>query len=359
MSVERRANIELLRIVSMAMVITLHCLGYGGILDLYSFGETGYFLFNTLHGFCFVAVNCFVLITGYFMVSAEVKFSRSLLLIIQVESYSLLCLVLVKYFFRQPVGSGDVVKALFPLTHNQYWFATCYAVLLALMPLMNKLVKSLGQEEHLHAIKILGIIFSGLPSFLFWSRKVLGYGYEFTWFIVLYMIGAYIRKYEIKISRRKCRLIWFLFCGVGAGGAIGIDFFLYKIFGIVNVGWGQRIFFFGYNSIVFAIAAVFLFLVFAKMEVYDKLLVKISGYGRYAFGAYLLSDHDIIRRVLWENVNFADTVPGGVLFTVAKLIGIVLTIMIIGCAAEYIRVKLGNWIIRCVGKFYRKCENTL
>ncbi len=35
MNKKREANIELLRVLAMFMVITLHALGHGGILDLY------------------------------------------------------------------------------------------------------------------------------------------------------------------------------------------------------------------------------------------------------------------------------------------------------------------------------------
>lgn len=351
MSAERKINVELLRVISMAMIITLHCLGHGGMLDIYSFGEVGYFLFVLIRGFCFAAVNCFVLITGYFMVFKEIKFSRVINLIVQVEFYSVLCLLLTKCFFQQSVEAKVIFKVLFPLTNNQYWFATHYIILLALMPIMNNLIRVIEQKEHLYVIKILVTIFSVLPSFLFWSRNIVGYGVDFTWFIVLYVIGAYIRKYEIKISGRRCVVIWITVCSVVTGGTICMEFLLHKVPGITREGLGHRIFFFGYNSIIFLGAAVFLFLGFVKMKIKNNLLIRISGCGRYVFGAYLLSDHDIIRRVLWEKVDFSSVNHSMGLFTVTVyLIGIVLTILLMGCVVEYMRIRLYNWLIRYMRK---------
>lgn len=352
MSGERETNIELLRVISMAMVITLHCLGHGGVLDLYSFGEAGYILFYLFRGFCFAAVNCFILITGYFMISAEIKISRVIKLIIQVEFYSILCLLLTKYLFQESVEAQDIFKALFPLTNKQYWFATHYVILLVLIPLINKFIRGIGKKEHLYVIKILIAMFSVLPSFLFWSRGIVGYGYDFTWFIVLYVIAAYIRKYEIRITGRSCMAIWATVCIVTTGGTIGIEFLLYQVFGITNEGLGQGVFFFGYNSVAFLGAAFFLFLGFAKMNLKSNMLTNISRCGRYVFGAYLLSDHDIIRRVLWEKVNFQNVEHNGVFFVAVYLTGVVLTILFMGCAVEYIRVKLYNWFIPYVRQIF-------
>lgn len=44
---------------------------------------------TVLHSFSIVAVNCFVLITGYFLCTAEFNYKKILNLWIQVEVYSI------------------------------------------------------------------------------------------------------------------------------------------------------------------------------------------------------------------------------------------------------------------------------
>lgn len=96
----RVANVELLRIIAMLMVITLHALGHGGILATYDFGTVGYFFFWLIEVTCYGAINVFVLITGYFMVNVQMKLSRIVKFIVQVEFFSLLSFFLVRFVFH-------------------------------------------------------------------------------------------------------------------------------------------------------------------------------------------------------------------------------------------------------------------
>ena len=177
----RQSNIELLRIIAMVMVIVLHVLNHGGIRDVYMFGTVGHWLFWLIFSLCFVAVNIFVLITGYFMSISQMKFSRLLKLSIQVETYSLICFFVSVILFRQKIGLDEIFKYVLPLTSNSYWFASAYAILIALAPLLNQLIKSMSQKVHILSIILLLLLFSVVPSIAFWSRNILTDGYNFIW----------------------------------------------------------------------------------------------------------------------------------------------------------------------------------
>ena len=88
---KRRLNYELLRIIAMLMVITLHYLSHTNMLLLP--GEEGgskQIAGMLLESFCIVAVNVYVLISGYFLVEAGFKVKRVLILIGQVLFYVIL-----------------------------------------------------------------------------------------------------------------------------------------------------------------------------------------------------------------------------------------------------------------------------
>ena len=91
---QRQTNIELLRGLAMLMVIIMHALGHGGILQNIRFGSISYILLWLLSTLCQVAVPCFVLISGYFLVSKKFKLSRLVKLELQVLFYSLLGILL-------------------------------------------------------------------------------------------------------------------------------------------------------------------------------------------------------------------------------------------------------------------------
>ena len=85
----RIASIEFLRSIAMLMVITLHYLDKGGILVSLTEnqGISGYFAW-LLEAFCIVAVNTYVLVSGYFLVEAGFKLRRLVILVAQVLFYS-------------------------------------------------------------------------------------------------------------------------------------------------------------------------------------------------------------------------------------------------------------------------------
>ena len=63
---KRNIGLDLLRILSMFMVLILHLLGKGGMLEKESNSQIYYLIYNFMEILCIVAVNCYVLISGYF-----------------------------------------------------------------------------------------------------------------------------------------------------------------------------------------------------------------------------------------------------------------------------------------------------
>ena len=76
----RKSGIELLRILSMCMVVILHTLVQGGILRNSSLFSMEYELGWLMEISCFCAVNCYALITGYVMCKSKVKYHKIILL---------------------------------------------------------------------------------------------------------------------------------------------------------------------------------------------------------------------------------------------------------------------------------------
>jgi len=95
----RQANFELLRIIAMVMVIILHYLVKGNVAVSMAEDGSAVNLFAWfLESACIVAVNVYVLISGYFLVKAEWKLSRLVKLMLQILCYSIgvpvICLLL-------------------------------------------------------------------------------------------------------------------------------------------------------------------------------------------------------------------------------------------------------------------------
>ncbi|MCR5648942.1 MAG: acyltransferase, partial [Oscillospiraceae bacterium] len=62
---ERNHGVDLLRIVSMLMVVVLHILGQGGLLDAVSAPSLRHTLCWLLLAAAYCAVDCYAMISGY------------------------------------------------------------------------------------------------------------------------------------------------------------------------------------------------------------------------------------------------------------------------------------------------------
>ena len=72
----RHAGFELLRILSMMMIVLMHGIGHGGLGTTAAPGTFPYFIYWLLFMLGRVSTNCFVMLTGYFMWQSKTKASR-------------------------------------------------------------------------------------------------------------------------------------------------------------------------------------------------------------------------------------------------------------------------------------------
>lgn len=69
----RDSKFELMRIVIMIMIIILHYLNgsMGGALENIHEGDLNYTVMNLIESFCICSLNCFILITGFYMIEKK------------------------------------------------------------------------------------------------------------------------------------------------------------------------------------------------------------------------------------------------------------------------------------------------
>ena len=69
MQTKRNIGIDLLKIVSMLMIVTLHMLGHGGVLDNMPPMSRCYQVAWLIEIACYGAVNCYALASGFLTVT--------------------------------------------------------------------------------------------------------------------------------------------------------------------------------------------------------------------------------------------------------------------------------------------------
>ncbi len=335
---QRKSNIELLRIFAMVLIILHHYALHGGLSSIDGFGVNKYIGTICLIGGK-LAVNLFVLISGYFLIESEFKFKKVLKLIIQVYCYSIAFFI--GYVVLKGMPTGEIIKlTVFPFTSKAYWFMFPYLCVYILSPFINKLIKSISQKQLLKLIGILIFLFSGLGFLI----SDLGLMNNLSWFVLIYLIGAYIRLYDFN-AFSKNTIKWF--------SIIGYIVFIILSCGITYMSqYNSSIFRFvnkisSMNSIIVLVEAILIFIVFKDLEIKNNKFINILG--KSSIGVYLLHD-SIFRSEFWKEIcfveNFYFASPWLLVF---HIIVCILGIYMLGVIVELIRSKIIDRIFFSVG----------
>ncbi len=339
----RQANFELLRIIAMLMVITLHYLTKGNVTVKLSVDGSLYnHVLWLLEAFCNVSVNVYVLISGYFLVESKWHSTKLIELIAQVLFYSILIPVIMMAVGQIPFGSFSIyhwINVILPIQMEHYWFATAYVVLYILAPVLALGVKQMGKKQLEIMIILLLLFFSITKSLNPTLVPTDNYGYDFGWFICLFMTAGYIRLYGISmIKNAKQGFVWYILFSVLTFAICATTGYLGRIRGVLTYYMDMT---YSYNYIFVYLASVALFVAITFVKIPDgafsKLVCKVAP---YTFGVYLLHENVAVRDLWpsWLSVSRFYHTP----MIFIHLIGSVLLIFIIGIAVDFVRVKIFN-----------------
>ena len=194
----RNYGIDLLRILSMIMIAVIHVIKRSEIstsLPMLSLSSATIWLLEiAVYG----AVDCYALISGYVSYGRNThKYANLLYLCLQALFYMVISTALMLVFDRQSVGMMDILATLFPFAYNTYWYFTAYFCLFFFLPTLNHLVDTLSKPAMTRLIVLLFTVFSLLPTLFHSDFPYSRDGYSFLWLVVLYLFGAYMRKYGV------------------------------------------------------------------------------------------------------------------------------------------------------------------
>lgn len=70
---DKNVNIDLIKVISMYMIVFLHLLTMGGSISHTKENGLNYFVFYALMILTFICVNLFALVSGYLMIDKKIK----------------------------------------------------------------------------------------------------------------------------------------------------------------------------------------------------------------------------------------------------------------------------------------------
>lgn len=284
---KRSSNLELLRIISMIFIIVHHYAMFANI-DI-SIGQNSlikYLLISVGK----IGVNCFILITGYFMITSNFKFKKLLKLILEVLFYSVAFMLFFYLFKGKTFDKNELFLNFMPIINTVNWFITTYVVLYLLTPVINITLRNLNQKQFIKTIFILILIFSIIPTFF---NRLVAFS-DLAWFITLYVIAAYIRLYpnkvfdSFKINIFVCILVYIFMVGTIIYG------------NYMKYSYQDTLFFEDMNKLPLVIVSVCLFLAFRNMKMKHNKF--INAVAQSTLGVCLIHENYLFAPILWTKL---------------------------------------------------------
>ena len=332
---ERNSNIELLRIFSALAVIFLHI----NITCIPIANGINKICLYWVEALCIGAVDMFVLISGYFLCQTNKRKLKKVIEII----LEVVCIKIFLYLFSFFIGQRDFLFLDFisRFIPNNY-FVVFYVVLYYLSVFYNKCLNTLDNKQFKSLIIFSFVIFSVEPTVVdvvdeytkiaglsTITREGSMYGYNFMNFSLMYILGAYIRRFdqtEFKLNNLISYSLIFVFL-----------IFIWSYYGYDNFKPVSTAL--SYSNPLIILNTVVVFLVFSKISFKSIAINKLS---KAAFTCYLLQG------AFLKYLPYNNYVNQDILLMVCILILWVFVIYLICFIAHLIWSLFFNYIFDCL-----------
>lgn len=351
---KRFTNYELLRVMAMVMVVVLHFLSHSDSLLALDASLSGVRIWGTLlESFCLVAVNVYILISGYFGIKGSFKPGKAISLLCQIWFYAFVILAVAMVLGLptklQELGIYGLVQYVFPIQSETYWFATSYFMLYLLSPVLNSAARNMTKRQLQITITGLLILLCGIKSISPVVFPVDRYGYDLAWFICVYLVAAYLGLYGLEGFKKHSLLIYTGSSLITFGMVVALWFGARK--------WSSLGYYFTvpfhYNFLLCLTGAIGLFYCFSKVRIKEgKGAAVIRRLGTLSFGVYLFHEHIDIRNLWYGYLKGLINPAGGegIGFFFLELVCCVVLLFAAGILIDYIRSVLFGFISKGLAK---------
>lgn len=336
----RNYGIDLSRIAVMLMIIIMHILSYGGLLEQARPFTFRYWVVWGIKIACYCAVNCYALISGYLMWNKYPNIARLLGIWLQVVFYNLVCVVVGNFQFNIEPDLKSILTCFFPITSYTYWYISSYFGLMLFVPILNAALERVSSYT-LRSAFLIGLLMIFLNRFSPNDAYHLSNGYSLLWLMILYLIGGYFAKYRSleKIDLRKSVLLFFV--------SISLTMAWKVIFEYYNSFTSQSFpsdLLFSYTSPTIILAGIAVFSFFSKIKIPKSLSKAIKSIGTATLGVYIIHMNPIMCHNLLAPIGY----PLVSLHTramVPSLLCVTLAIFTVCTIIELVRL----WLFRITG----------
>lgn len=299
---ERSSNLELYRIICMMLIVAHHCVVNSGLMnnDPITLKPAGPmvetpFSINTLILWAIgmwgkTGINCFLLITGYFMCTSKITLIKFIRLMLWIYFYHIVLYIIFLLTGYETWSPVRLIQLISPVWGFNVNFTSCFIGFWLTIPFWNILIHNMTKRQHeILLCLLLGMytLLGSIPKFNVAMNYV-------TWFGIIYLISSYIRLYPHPILSYK--KLWMTVTLTGIALAIGSMVVMSYLFG----SRASSFFVSDSNKIFAVMVAVASFLWFKNMDIAHS--KRINAIGASTFGVLLIhANSDAMRQWLWKD----------------------------------------------------------
>lgn len=336
----RKSNLELYRIICMLMIVAHHYVVNSGLRSATGPITGDPTAINSIFLSIFGAwgktgINCFLMITGYFMCTSQISLRKFLKLYFQILFYSIVIYVILYFVGYELLSLSHLVPILIPFWGFKDGFTSCFIAFYLTIPFWNILIKNMRERQHQLLLVLLLTCYSLLGSI---PRFGVSFNY-ITWFGIIYLIASYIRLYPKVIFVKR-----------GLWGAVTLITFILASISIIflqKISKDNYFFVIDCNKIFAVIIAVSSFLWFNNLNI--KTNNVINAFGAGAFGVLLIhANSDAMRTWLWiDTVDSIGhyTLPTGDLI-LYSIVVVVLVFIVCNLIDQFRKLTFEKWFFK-------------
>lgn len=311
---ERLSNFELMRIMSMFLIVTGHVFSWGGIMSVSDYRVS--MAINFIYAIILVHVNSFILLTGFFQSKSKFRISKIIKLFLLMCLYKAVLVFICYKMSWIELTKFELLWNMSPFDFSNYWFLKLYIVLYFISPFLNHILDTLSKTVVKRMIKIIFLFCSCLVTVTNQELFNNSRGFSLVHFVFIYIIGFYIRKFivetpffeELKKNKRKKYVNLYLFFSIFVFCFL-INYILYRIgYKMILYNnstlsfFGNRIIgsFMGYDNPLVVIGSVAYFMFFSILNIKSKFINSVSV---CIFEVYIIHETVLFRKPLYSFFN--------------------------------------------------------
>ena len=306
-------------------------------------------------------IDCFVLITGYFMCKSSISLYKFVKLLLQIELYNVLFYCVFLYTGYITLSFSNIIQVINPIPSVNTGFISCFLLFYLFIPFLNILLNNLSKSQHL----LLVILCLGIYTMLGtvpWISVTLNY---ITWFCILYVVASYIRLYGIWRSEDK--MFW---------GGVSLVLIIISILSVlmmlfwgissgVRLDWSLVMFFVSDSNKLLAFLVSISTFMFIK-NIHIRQSKWINTIASCTFGVLLIhANSDAMRQWLWkdtcDNVGFFHSSMIYVHALCVPIIVFIACTIIDFCRQRFLERLYLDLVVKYIqtSKLYITCHNRL